>query len=65
MDFTDRFFDTFNPRHTRLTVDQIKTQVDLGQKLNPFTINDDEMIACLMEIGVAGLITDFPQRVPL
>ena len=64
MDFTDPFFDTFNPRHTRLTVDQIKTQVDLGQKLNPFTINDDEMIACLMEIGVAGLITDFPQRVP-
>jgi glycerophosphoryl diester phosphodiesterase len=64
MDFTDPFFDAFNPRHTRLTLEQMKRQVDLGQMLNPFTINDDEMIVCLMEIGVAGLITDFPQRIP-
>ncbi len=62
MDFTDPFFDTFNPRLTRLSVDQLKRQVDLGRKLNPFTVNDDEMIASLIEIGVAGLITDFPQR---
>ena len=64
MDFTDPFFDTFNPRHTRLSIDQLKRQVELGLKLNPFTVNDDEMIASLLEIGVAGLITDFPQRVP-
>ena len=63
MDFTDPFFDTFNPRLTRLSIDQIKTQVNLGRKLNPFTVNDDEMIARLIEFGVAGLITDFPQRV--
>ena len=64
MDFTDPFFDTFNPRYTRLSVDQLKRQVDLGLKLNPFTVNDDKMIASLIEVGVAGLITDFPQRVP-
>jgi glycerophosphoryl diester phosphodiesterase len=64
MDFTDPFFDTFNPRHTRISVDQLKRQVDLGLKLNPYSVNDDEMIASLIEIGVAGLITDFPQRVP-
>ena len=64
MDFTDPFFDTFNPRHTRVSVDQLKKQVDLGLKLNPYTVNDDEMIKSLIEIGVAGLITDFPQRVP-
>jgi glycerophosphoryl diester phosphodiesterase len=64
MDFTDPFFDTFNPRLTRVSVDAIKEQVALGRKLNPFTVNDDEMIARLIEIGVAGLITDFPQRVP-
>jgi len=63
MDFTDPFFDTYNPRLTRLSIDQIKMQVELGRKLNPFTVNDDEMIARLIEIGVAGLITDFPQRV--
>jgi len=64
MDFSDPFFDTFNPRHTRLSVDQIKRQVDRGLKIIPFSVNDDETIASLMEIGVAGLITDFPQRVP-
>ncbi len=64
MDFTDPFFDTFNPRHTRVSVDQLKRQVDLGLKLNPYSVNDDEMIASLIEIGVAGLITDFPQRIP-
>ena len=64
MDFSDPFFDTFNPRHTRLSVDQIKRQIDRGLKIIPFSVNDDETIASLMEIGVAGLITDFPQRVP-
>jgi glycerophosphoryl diester phosphodiesterase len=64
MDFSDPFFDTFNPRYTRVSVDQLKEQVDLGLKLNPYTVNDDEMIARLIEIGVAGLITDFPQRFP-
>ena len=63
VDFSDPFFDTFNPRYTRVSVDQLKRQVDLGLKLNPFCVNDDEMIARLIEIGVAGLITDFPQRV--
>ena len=63
MDFCDQFFDTFNPRLTRVSVDQLKRQVDLGLKLNPFSVNDDEMITRLIEIGVAGLITDFPQRV--
>jgi glycerophosphoryl diester phosphodiesterase len=64
MDFSEAFFDTFNPRHTRLSVDQFEKQVNRGLKLNPYTVNDDEMIARLIEIGVAGLITDFPQKVP-
>ena len=63
MDFTDPFFDTFNPRHTRLSADQIETQVGLGLRLNPYNVNDDKTIARFIEIGVAGLITDFPQRV--
>ena len=64
MDFSDSFFDTFNPRHTRLSIDQFKMQVDQGHKLNPYTVNDEAMIKTLIEIGVTGLITDFPQRVP-
>jgi glycerophosphoryl diester phosphodiesterase len=64
IDFSDPFFDTFNPRYTRVSVDALKKQVDRGLRLNPFSVNDDEMIASLIEIGVAGLITDFPQRFP-
>lgn len=63
MDFSDPFFDTYNPRHTRLSIDQFEAQVSLGIKLNPFTVNDDKTIDRFIEIGVAGLITDFPQRV--
>ena len=63
MDFSDPFFDTFNPRLTRVSIDQLKTQVELGLRINPFNVNDEEMITRLIEIGVAGLITDFPQRV--
>ncbi|MEA3511258.1 MAG: glycerophosphodiester phosphodiesterase family protein [Actinomycetota bacterium] len=62
IDFTDPFFDAFNPRITRLTIDQIKAQLALGTKLNPYTVNDHETISRLVEIGVAGLITDFPQQ---
>ncbi len=63
MDFSDRFFDTYNPRITRLTIDQLKFQIERGIKLNPYTVNDDALIDDLKEIAVNGLITDFPQRV--
>ncbi len=62
IDFTDPFFDTFNPRITRLTIEQIKAQLALGTKVNPYTVNDHETISRLVEIGITGLITDFPQR---
>lgn len=62
VDFTDPFFDTFNPRITRLSVKQIGERLALGTKLNPYTVNDHETISRLVEIGITGLITDFPQR---
>jgi len=62
IDFRDSFFDTFNPRITRMTIDQIEAQLALGAKLNPYTVNDHETISRLVEIGVTGLITGFPQR---
>ncbi|MEN8113798.1 MAG: glycerophosphodiester phosphodiesterase family protein [Actinomycetota bacterium] len=64
IDFSDPFFGTFNPRITRLTMDQIEAQIDRGLDLNPYTVNDPEVMARLVEIGITGLITDFPQRGP-
>ena len=62
IDFSDPFFDTFNPRITRVSIERIEGQLALGTRLNPYTVNDPEAIARLVEIGITGLITDFPQR---
>ncbi|MDH4142622.1 MAG: glycerophosphodiester phosphodiesterase family protein [Chloroflexota bacterium] len=63
IDFSDPFFDTFNPRITRVSIDQIAEQLGRGIRLNPYPVNDDATISRLVEIGITGLITDFPQRV--
>ena len=62
IDFSDPFFDTFNPRITRVSIEQIEEQLARGIRLNPYTVNDPEAISRLVEIGITGLITDFPQR---
>jgi glycerophosphoryl diester phosphodiesterase len=62
IDFSGPPFDTFNPRITRLSIEQIEAQLALGRRVNPYTVNDHETIARLVEIGITGLITDFPQR---
>jgi glycerophosphoryl diester phosphodiesterase len=63
IDFGDPFFDTFNPRITRISMEQIEAQLARGTRLNPYTVNDPETISRLAEMGITGLITDFPQRV--
>jgi len=63
VDFSDSFFETFNPRYTRLSLEQMQQQIDKGLKLNPYTVNDEDLITRFIKMGVTGLITDFPQRV--
>jgi glycerophosphoryl diester phosphodiesterase len=63
IDFSDTFFDTFNPRITRISIEQLEEQLTRGTRLNPYTVNEPEDISRLVEIGITGLITDFPQRV--
>ena len=62
IDFSDPFFDTFNPRITRVTDAQLAEQIARGIRLDPFAVNEPEDIARLTRMGVTGLITDFPQR---
>ena len=63
IDFSDSFFDTFNPRITRCTTEELAAVLARGIKLNPYTINEPDEIEQLRAIGITGLITDFPQRV--
>lgn len=62
IDFSDPFFDTFNPRITRVTFEQLEEQLARGIRLHPFTVNEPEEIERLTSMGITGLITDFPQR---
>jgi glycerophosphoryl diester phosphodiesterase len=62
IDFGDPFFDTFNPRITRVTDEQLIEQLARGIRLNPYTVNEPEAIARYSAMGITGLITDFPQR---
>jgi glycerophosphoryl diester phosphodiesterase len=64
IDFSDPFFETFNPRITRISIEEIRQQLARGIRINPYAVNEPETIAALIEIGITGLITDFPQRVP-
>ncbi len=61
IDFDDTFFSAFNPRITRLEIDEIEGALTRGLKVNPYTVNDPETMSRLIEIGSTGLITDFPQ----
>ena len=63
IDFSDPFFAAFNPRITRVTVDELCEVLARGIEVNPYTPNEPEQIAELMAIGITGIITDFPQRV--
>jgi|SRR5665811_264841 len=62
IDFSNPFFETFNPRITRVSIDQLAALLAKGIRLNPYTVNDPETMSRLVEIGITGLITDFPQR---
>ena len=62
IDFSDPFFATFNPRITRVSIDELREVLGRGIKVIPYTPNEPEEIAELRGIGVSGIITDFPQR---
>jgi glycerophosphoryl diester phosphodiesterase len=61
IDFGDPFFEAFNPRITRVSIEEIGEQIARGIRLNPYTVNDPDEMARLARMGIAGLITDFPQ----
>ena len=62
IDFSDPSFEAFNPRITRVSLDQITEQLARGIRLNPYTVNEPDEIERLARMGITGLITDFPQR---
>jgi glycerophosphoryl diester phosphodiesterase len=52
----------WSPDSRDLDAQQIKTAHELGIKVLPWTVNDVDQMASLIEWGVDGMITDYPDR---
>ncbi len=50
------------PRHSMVTVQQICALQAHGHSVMPWVVNDAAEMSCLVEAGVSGIFTDFPQR---
>ena len=51
------------PNQTYLTPERLAEAKSLGLEVIPYTVNDPAMIDRLLDMGVDGLITDYPDRV--
>ena len=55
-------FDTYNARHSLVKEDSVKALRTKGIALNVWAVNEESDMQRFITAGVAGIITDFPQR---
>ena len=53
-----------NPNYKSLNKENLTKIHKKGLKIYPWTVNQPEEISALIALGVDGIITDFPERVP-
>ena len=53
----------WSPFHRELTAESLAEAVALGLAVIPWTVNERSEIARLIDLGVQGIITDYPDRV--
>ncbi|WP_239647006.1 glycerophosphodiester phosphodiesterase [Nocardiopsis salina] len=49
-----------NPNHEGLTSDYVEAVHEAGYEIMPYTINDQDRMVELLELGVDGFVTDYP-----
>jgi glycerophosphoryl diester phosphodiesterase len=54
--------DVFSPNHKRVDKDLISRCHDLHMKIIPWTVNQMDVAGNLIELGVDGIITDYPDK---
>ena len=59
--FTPAIYSPYFEKVTLATVEQCHK---MGMKIIPWTVNDTEQMKKLMLLGVDGIITDYPDRIP-
>ena len=55
--------DIYSPYFPQLSPNAIKAMQDEGMKVIPWTINDSSDIRTFIEMGIDGIISDYPNRV--
>jgi glycerophosphoryl diester phosphodiesterase len=55
-------FDTYNARHTLVKEATIRALSEKGVAVNVWAVNEESDMRRFISAGVAGIITDFPQR---
>ncbi|MFI6575000.1 glycerophosphodiester phosphodiesterase [Nocardiopsis sp. NPDC050513] len=50
-----------NPNHRRVDADYVERVHDAGLEIMPYTINDRAVMDAVLELGVDGFITDYPE----
>lgn len=56
--------DIYSPHYALVNPELIHHAKTLGMKVIPWTVNDQEVMRSLIELGVDGIITDYPNRIP-
>ncbi len=62
LEFEDFRFSTYNVNAQMITKAQVTDLKARGKKINLFTVNDKKLFKAFVQMGVDGIITDFPQR---
>lgn len=52
--------DMVNPNHTELTADYVSAVQEAGFEIMPYTVNEQDRMVEVLELGTNGFVTDFP-----
>lgn len=55
----------YSPYHVLVSANVVKKAHRLGMRIIPWTVNEREKMLMLQELGVDGIITDYPNRIPV
>lgn len=58
--YAEKNADIWSPNYTQLTQSLIDEAHELGLRVIPWTVNDSQSMQSLIEMGVDGIITDYP-----
>jgi len=54
----------YSPYHELLDAESLRTLHERGLRVIPWTVNDTPTMKALLALGVDGIITDYPDRIP-